>query len=204
MNPSGLQPGSYSGTVAITATGAMGSPQIVQVTLGVTAEKINTTTTASSYPNLVIDGAGNFNVAWTDSAAGVMFSRSTNQGATFPNNVGIPGSTGAAFQPQVVVDATGNNVYVAWAAASTTAGNFDVYVTHSTNGGASFPAGTKLTLGPVPLADGPRMAVDSGGVVSVVWGRDEADITQSNNAGGSFFAPIKISTNLFYYLLFLI
>ena len=195
VNPSGLQPGSYSGTVAITATGAMGSPQIVQVTLGVTAEKINTTTTASSYPNLVIDGAGNFNVAWTDSAAGVMFSRSTNQGATFPNNVGIPGSTGAAFQPQVTVDATGNNVYVAWAAASTTAGNFDVYVTHSTNGGASFPAGTKLTLGPVPLTDGPRMAVDSGGVVSVVWGRDETDITQSNNVGGSFFAPIKISTN---------
>jgi hypothetical protein len=195
VNPSGLQPGSYSGTVTITATGAMGSPQIVQVTLGVTAEKINTTTTASSYPNLVIDGAGNFNVAWTDSAAGVMFSRSTNQGATFPNNVAIPGSTGAAFQPQVVVDATGNNVYVAWAAASTTAGNFDVYVSHSTNGGASFPAGTKLTLGPVPLADGPRMAVDSGGVVSVVWGRDETDITQSNNVGGSFFAPIKISTN---------
>ena len=196
VNPSGLQPGSYSGTVTITATGAIGSPQIVQVTLGVTAEKINTTTSASSYPNLVIDGAGNFNVAWTDSTAGVIFSRSTNQGSTFPNNVVIPGSTGAAFQPQVVVDASGNNVYAAWAGTSSaSAGNFDVYVSHSTNGGASFPAGTKLTLGPVPLADGPRMAVDSGGVVSVVWGRDETDITQSNNVGGSFFAPIKISTN---------
>jgi hypothetical protein len=196
VNPSGLQPGSYSGTVTIAATGAMGSTQIVQVTLGVTAEKINTTTSASSYPNLVIDGAGNFNVAWTDSTAGVLFSRSTNQGATFPNNVVIPGSTGATFQPQVVVDATGNNVYVAWAGmSSSSAGNFDVYVSHSTNGGASFPAGTKLTLGPAPLADGPKMAVDSGGVVSVVWGRDETDITQSNNVGGSFFAPIKMSTN---------
>jgi len=196
VNPSGLQPGSYAGTVTITSTGALGSPQIVQVTLVVTTEKINTTTSASSYPNLVIDGAGNFNVAWTDSTAGVVFSRSTNQGATFSASVAIPGSTGATFQPQVVVDPTGNNVYVAWAGASSTAGSFDVLVSHSTNGGAQFPtAPTKLTLAPTPMSDGPRMAVDSSGVISVVWGRDETDITQSNNVGGSFFAPIKISTN---------
>jgi len=194
VDPSSLQPGSYSGTVSITSTGALGSPQIVQITLVVTALKINATTSASSYPNLVVDGAGNFNVVWTDSTAGVIFSRSTNQGATFPNNVVIPGSTGAAFQPQLVVDSSGNNAYVAWAGAGS-AGTYDVYVSHSTNGGTTFPAATKLTLGPVPLADGPRMAVDSGGVISVVWGRDEADITQSNNVGGSFFAPIKISTN---------
>jgi hypothetical protein len=194
--PGALQPGSYSGAVTISSIGALGSPQTIQVALTVTTEQLNSTTTRSAYPNLVIDRAGNFNVAWIDGSAGLLFSRSTFQGPLFSSPLVIPGSTGAAFQPQVVVDSTGNDVYLAWAAAGTiTTGSYDVYESQSTNGGVSFLATpTKLTLSPIPLADGPRMAVDSTGIVSVVWGRDEADITQSSNGGGTFFAPIKIST----------
>jgi hypothetical protein len=194
--PGTLQSGSYSGSVSISSIGALGSPKTIQVALTVTSEQLNSTTTGSSYPNLVIDRASNFNAAWIDSSAGLLFSRSINQGVLFSSPLAIPGSTGAAFQPQMVVDSTGNNVYLAWAATSTsTTGSYDVYESHSTNGGTTFLATpTKLSLSPIPLADGPRIAVGSTGIVSVVWGRDEADITQSSNGGGTFFAPIKIST----------
>jgi len=160
-----------------------------------------TTSTTSSFPELVIDAKGDFNVAWVDSAGTaqgtVFFSRSTaaDGGQNF-TKVKVATNGAAAFQPQVVVDSSGNNVYVAWAAASTAIpGSFDIFVSHSTNGGGAFPAKpARASLTPMPLVHGPRMAVDSSGLITVVWGRDETDISQSTDGGATFSPPIKLST----------
>ena len=159
--PGALQAGSYSGFVSISSVGALGSPQTIQVALTVTAEQLNTTTTSSSYPNLVIDHAGNFNVAWIDSSSGLIFSRSTNQGVLFSSPLVVPGSAGAAFRPQIVVDSTGNNIYLAWATASS-------YVPEATMSMRASPRTERTfvpcrsvgasTLSPVPLAMDQRLA----------------------------------------------
>lgn len=154
-----------------------------------------TTTSTSSFPGMVVDAKGNINVAWVDSTAGVIFSRSTN-GGPFANVPVGAGSAGAAFQPQIVVDPTGNNVYIAWAAAAG-GGNYNILASVSTTGGAanSFSAPKNLTalpgMSPVPLKDGPRMALQSGGGVVVVWGEDAA--YASTSPDGMNFTAAQIS-----------
>ncbi len=61
---------------------------------------------------------------------------------SFAANVPIPGSTGATFQPQIVVDATRNTVYMAWA-ATTTAKGTDRYAGHA---GLYFPSAMPLRI----------------------------------------------------------
>jgi hypothetical protein len=197
VNPAGLTAGTYSGSVSIASAGATGSPQTVQVTLmvSVTSTRQLNTTPASTHPSFVMDGKGNYNVVWTDSTAGVFFSRSTDKGTSFPSSVMVPGSTGAALQPQIVVDATGNNVDVVWAQSTSVAGSYNVLFSHSTDGGQHFAtAPTSLTLAALPLADAPRMALEPSGGVDVVWGRNETWAIRSAN-GATFPTPaVKIST----------
>jgi hypothetical protein len=170
VNPAALTAGTYNGTVTITSSGATGSPQMVPVTLMVSAistKQLNTTP-SSSYPNFLIDAQGNYDAVWTDTTAGVFFSRSTDHGTSFPTSVMIPGSAGAKLQPQIVVDATGNNIDVVWAQSTSTAGSYNVFFSRSTNGGVSFSATPKqLTTAALPLADAPRMALEPSGGVDV-------------------------------------
>jgi len=198
VNPGSLAPDIYSGTVTIASSGAAGSVQAIQVTLAVSpaapVTKINTTIT-SSLPNLVIDAKGNYNVVWRDSTAGVTFSRSTDQGVTFSTGVTIPGSAGAEFQPQFVVDASGNNIDVVWAQSASIAGSYNVLVSRSTDGGQNFATTpTTLTLAALPLADAPRITLEPNGGVDVAWGRNETWAIHSSD-GVVFATPaVKIST----------
>jgi uncharacterized membrane protein len=198
VNPAGLTAGTYNGTVTITSSGATGSPQSVPVTLMVSAlstKQLNTTP-SSSYPNFLIDAQGNYDAVWTDTTttAGVFFSRSTDHGTSFPTSVMIPGSAGAALQPQIVVDATGNNIDVVWAQSTSTAGSYNVFFSRSTNGGQSFSATPKqLTTAALPLADAPRMALEPSGGVDVVWGRNETWIIRSANGATFGTSATKLS-----------
>ena len=196
VNPAALTAGTYNGTVTITSSGATGSPQMVPVTLMVTAistKQLNTTP-SSSYPNFLIDAQGNYDAVWTDTTAGVFFSRSTDHGTSFPASVMIPGSAGAALQPQIVVDASGNNIDVVWAQSTSTAGSYNVFFSRSTNGGASFSATPKqLTTAALPLADAPRMALEPSGGVDVVWGRNETWIIRSANGATFGTSATKLS-----------
>jgi Viral BACON domain len=197
VNPSGLTAGTYSGTVTITSTGAAGSPQTVPITLTVSSiytRQLNTTP-SSSYPDFLIDAKGNYDVVWTDTTAGVFFSRSSDQGNSFPSSVVIPGSAGAALQPQFVVDSSGNNVDVVWAQPSSVAGSYSVLLSRSTDGGQHFAATpTPLTAAALPLADAPRIALEPSGGVDVVWGQNETWAIHSAN-GVTFPTPaVQLST----------
>jgi Viral BACON domain len=197
VNPGGLTAGSYNGTVTITSSGATGSPQMVPITLTVTAistRQLNTTP-SSSYPNFVIDAKGNYDVVWTDTTAGVFFSRSSDQGNSFPNSVMIPGSAGAALQPQFVVDSSSNNVDVVWAQSSSVAGSYSVLFSRSTDGGQHFAATpTPLTSTALPLADAPRIALEPSGGVDVVWGQNETWAIHSVNGVTFPTSAVKISS----------
>ena len=197
VNPGGLTAGTYTGSVSIASSGAAASPQMVQITLMVSAistRQLNTTS-SSSYPNFLIDAKGNYDVVWTDTKAGVFFSRSTDQGTTFPTNVIIPGSAGAALQAQFVVDSSGNNVDVVWAQSTSVAGSYTVLFSRSTDGGQHFATTpTPLTLAALPLADAPRIALEPSGGVDVVWGRNETWAIHSADGATFPTTAVKIST----------
>lgn len=158
-----------------------------------TPQPLSNTASNSSYPSIVVDSAGNINVAWVDSTSGINFARSTNSGQSFSSSVAIPGSVGAAFQPQMIVDPTRSVVEVAWVKPSTTggapAGSFDVFVTQLTIGAVP-PTPTAIATN-VTLVDSPRLAFN-GTAVEVVWGNTATWISQSTN-GVSFGTPIKLS-----------
>ena len=198
VSPATLAAGTYNDAVTIAAAGATASPQTVAITLVVsnaTSTRTVSTTPASSYPNLVIDSQENYNLAWTDAAAGVFFSRSTDQGSTFPASVAIQGSVGVAFQPQFVVDSTGNNIDVVWAQPASTAGSYNVLFSRSTDGGQHFASvPTSLTKTPLPLSDAPRIALEPSGGVDVVWGRNETWAVHSSDGSTFPTSAILIST----------
>lgn len=150
----------------------------------------------SSYPTMVVDALGDINVAWIDNISGINFSRSTNSGQSFLPPVPIAVATvGAVFQPQMLVDSTGKIVEIAWAKPNP-AGNFNVFVSRSTDGGLTFggptfPAAIQVSTTPVALVDSPRLAFVGAGV-DVVWGKDGTWISTSPD-GVTFGAPLRLS-----------
>lgn len=157
-----------------------------------TPASISTAVHNSTYPAMAVDALGNINVAWVDSATGINFTRSTNAGGSFLPPVAIPGSIGAAFQPQMIVDPTATIIEIAWAQPSSTAGTFNVFASRSTNSGVSFST-TQVSTTPVQLADSPRLAFAGTGV-DVVWGNTGTWISQSAAGVTSFGAPISLAT----------
>jgi hypothetical protein len=153
----------------------------------------------ASYPVMVIDSAGNVNVAWIDSVSGIYFARSTDSGQTFSTAAPIGNITiGATFQPQMVVDPTQSLVEIAWAKPSTAAGapagTFDVFLSQLAIGTLPVTKQLSLPTTPVKLVDSPRLAFDPTGV-DVVWGNTETWIVHSPD-GALFTTPASSPTKL--------
>ena len=157
-------------------------------------KSISSASTSAAYPTLVVDAVGHINVAWIDSVSGIIFARYSDTSQSFVTIPVATNSVGAAFQPQMVVDSTGNIIEIAWAKPSATSGKFDVFVSRSIDGGVNFlPANTKqVSTSSVVLVSAPRLAFDGAGV-DVVWGNADTWISQSPD-GLTFSAPIKLST----------
>ena len=121
---------------------------------------------------MVVDAVGHINVAWIDSVSGIIFARYSDTSQSFVTIPVATNSVGAAFQPQMVVDSTGNIIEIAWAKPSATSGKFDVFVSRSTTRAKFSPATTKqVSTTSVVLVSAPRLAFDGAGV-DVVWGND--------------------------------
>jgi hypothetical protein len=158
---------------------------------------ISSAVSNSSYPTIVDDAVGHIHIAWIDSTVGVTLASSADFGQTFLPGGIVPGSLGAAFQPQMIVDSTGKIIEIAWAkpSATSTPSNqiFDVFVSGSTDGGATFlPQSPTAVSTSVKLVSAPRLAFVGAGV-DVVWGNVDTWIAQSTD-GVTFSAPIKLST----------
>src|SRR5579859_737291 len=157
---------------------------------------ISSAVSNSTYPTVVDDAAGHINVAWIDSVSGITFARSSFTGQNFVTTLVGAISVGAAFQPQMVVDSTGSIIEIAWAkpSAGSTPSNqiFDVFVSGSTDGGATFlPQTPNAVATSVKLVSAPRLAFLGAGV-DVVWGNDGAWISQSTD-GINFGTPIPLA-----------
>jgi hypothetical protein len=188
VNPAQMSAGSYTALITLIASGA--NSVIVPVTLNVTQNLSNTTTSSTSYPAIVGDVNSNIDIAWLDSASGILFRRSTDGGRTFSTAKAIPGSAGASFQPQMIVDASGS-IDIVW----TGAGGTTVLFSRSTDG-ITFSASPKLVaqnLGGV-LISAPRIGLDTNGGTNIVWGQTDEYFSRSSDAGATFSTPVKLST----------
>jgi hypothetical protein len=108
-------------------------------------------------------------VYWRQFAAGneeVFYRRSQNRGDSWEPEVRLTDATGLSRSPSVAV--SGSTVYVVW--ADDRAGNFEIYLKLSQNGGTTWGTDTRLTT-MAGSSLGPSVAV-SASRIHVVWNDD--------------------------------
>lgn len=149
-------------------------------------------------PQVAVDAKGDIYAVWEDDTANnsnILFSRSTDNGATFSAPTNLSKSTGFPFGPRIVTDA-GGGINVVW--TDNAPGNLDVFFSRSTDNGVTFSAPKNLSNDPADSAN-PEVAVDGGGNISVVWESDDIILgiyhTHSTDGGATFSTPVNIATN---------
>ena len=115
-------------------------------------------------PGIAVDNSGNINVAWPREA---QFTRSTDGGSAWNTpQVLAPGYTG---YPDIAVSVNGD-IHVVWDGPSTRSANYtDITYIHSTDGGANWIPYVTLMHDTSNRSYGPRMVVDQGGNINVLW-----------------------------------
>lgn len=108
--------------------------------------------------------------------------------------VDVSKNTDFSATPQAATDAAGN-IYVVW--EDDTATNSNVLLSTSTDGGATFSVPVNVTPGAV-FANSPHIAIDSNGVIYVVWADaptsgEQIFISQSKDGGKTFPSTIALS-----------
>jgi hypothetical protein len=142
----------------------------------------------AALPAIAVGPGGDIDAAWFDSGA-ILFRRSLDGGQTFSATMTIATTDlpSQASQPQIAVNSVG--VYVAWAGTNNNGGG-DIFFTSLANGTSSWTAPVNVSGG-LGIASGgsapvPRIAVDPGGGVDLVWGQNAAYFARSTNGGNSF------------------
>ena len=169
---------------------------------------ISNTTGQAFQPQLAVTATGQVAIVWLDSGTGnldVLFSGSTDAGATFSSPKNVSNSTGSTFPAfnlpllRLGVDVEGN-LFVAW--MDDIPGNPEILFSRSTDAGTTFSSPLNLSA---TAADSlyPDLHVDSGGNVTVAWG-DSLDrpfstgsifFRRSTDGGATFGRTISTGTN---------
>src|SRR3989441_1274743 len=106
-----------------------------------------------------------------------------------PQNVSS--NPGTSYLSQIAVDSTGS-INIVW--LDNTPGNYDVFFSRSSDGGATFSTPIALSTRP---SGGPQVAVDSAGNINVAWrdGYNNFDVafSRSSDGGATFTTPQVIS-----------
>jgi hypothetical protein len=157
---------------------------------------IDRTAGDSSAPAVAVSG-NNVHVVWSDNSPGnfeILYSRSTDGGGDFGDNMNISHTAGDSSAPAVAV--SGNNVHVVW--HDNSLGNLEIFYSRSRDGGVTFsePQTMSRTAG---NSSAPAVAA-SGDNVYVVWGVDnspEAGLNilyrRSRDGGANFGSTMNIS-----------
>ena len=151
----------------------------------------------SSYPKVLVS-ENNIYVVWaftvTNKDYDILFSKSTDGGATFATPVNLSNTVGDTGLPQMVM--SGNNIYITW--ENNGPGNFDVFVAKSTDSGNTFYAPVNVSKNPKP--SGAPQIVASGNDVYVVWmdntpGNYDIFVAKSTDNASTFGTPVNVSNN---------
>jgi len=149
-------------------------------------------------PQLAVDLGGNIYVVWEDDTNtnnNILFSRSTDSGATFSAPKNLSNSSGFSFSPRIATDTHGG-INVVWEDA--TPGNLDVMFSHSTDGGLTFSTPINVSN---DAADSSALQIiaDTAGNLFVAWENDTLNLaiifSRSTDGGVTFSTPARVSAN---------
>jgi hypothetical protein len=151
-------------------------------------------------PAIAADYSGNLYMVWYDDtpAAGyyqIYCRRSKDGGSTWLASQRLTWSSAWSMYPALALDKSGN-VHVVW--EDHAPGNYEIYSKKSTDGGASWLAGKRLTSNSGG-SENPDIAVDSLGNLWVVWddetpsGYEEIYYKASTNEGSTWIPSQRLT-----------
>lgn len=163
-----------------------------------TPKNVSNNSDYSYTPQIAVDSNGTIYMAWEDDTANnsnILFSRSTDGGATFSTPMNLSNTAGYSFNPRIAVVGA-RNVNIVW--EDDTPGNTVIMFSHSTNAGANFS--TPINLSNDSADSGSeQIAADATGNIYVVWEHDTLNLgilfSHSADGGNTFSTPAVISTN---------
>ena len=139
-------------------------------------------------PQIAVDSNGTIYMAWEDDTAtnsNILFSRSTDGGATFSTPINLSNASGYSFNPRIAMGSAGN-VNVVW--EDQTPSNTNIMFSHSTNAGVAFSTPVNLSNDSADSGS-PQIAVDTAGNIYVVWEHDSRSTWVSSSAVQPMEAP---------------
>ena len=151
----------------------------------------------SGFPKILVS-ENNIYVIWaftvTNTDFDVLFSKSTDGGATFSTPVNLSNTVRDTGLPQMTV--SGNNIYIIW--ENNGRGNFDVFVAKSTDSGNTFSSPVNVSKN--PKSSGAPQIVASGNDVYVAWmddtpGNYDVFVAKSTDNASTFGTPVNVSNN---------
>ena len=188
----------FGQVLAVVALGVFALCASAQAQVFSAAKNVSNNSDYSFTPQIAVDAAGNIYAVWEDDTANnsnILFSRSTDGGATFSAPRNLSNSSGWSFGPRILVDSHGG-IDVVW--VDPTPGNQDIFFSHSTDGGATFSMPQNLSNDAADSGS-PQIAADTNGNISVVWESDDIKYgvlySHSTDGGATFSTPVNLTTN---------
>lgn len=159
---------------------------------------VSGSSTTAEAPSIVADSNNVIHVVWQDSSTGstvIMYSKSTNAGATFSAPVQISTGPGPDTTPQLGLDKLGG-VNAIWVDQSGgTSAPTQIQISRSTDGGNTFSAPTNVTN--VIEGNFSELAITPLGQTTYIAYQDSVKsqvfLTQSQSSQLSFQAPVRVS-----------
>ncbi|GAB4365264.1 MAG: hypothetical protein Kow00128_07630 [Deltaproteobacteria bacterium] len=162
-----------------------------------TNRKVSDDNTAEKFqPTMTSDAGGNLYAAWVDLRGGqrkIMFSRSTDGGSTWSANARVDDDTSGSFkfEPAIGIDNAGT-CYVAW--SDNRNGNYDIYISQSTDGGTTWSADVRVSDDPGSEEQGRVSMHIEGASVFLAWvdsrnGSPYRDVYFSCSTDGTTWTP---------------
>ena len=129
--------------------------------------------------------------AWTDYEGRLYLSVSADAGGTFSSPRRIAGSDRYPARGPSIAIGPDRTLYLAWTHGEDRGA--DIFVSRSTDGGATFSPGRVIVDTP-PYSDAPKLAVDARGTVHVAFADgDRILYSRSGDGGRSFGSPRALS-----------
>jgi BNR repeat-like domain len=162
-----------------------------------TGKRLTWTSTYSHRPVIGVDSSGGLHVFWADDPAGnseIYCRKSTDGGDTWTASQRLTWTAGYSFVPAMAVDSS-HHLHVVW--SDGTPGNQEIYHKKSTDGGATWTTGQRITWN-AGSSINPKIGADSSGNLYVVWqdntpGSWEVYYAKSTNRGATWTASQRLT-----------